>query len=205
MESAWIQFDVSSNTVRYKTTTIQFDDASNTVRYEDELDAFRLYTPSTPKPRSFRNYHHRILIAITDINEESSCAHFESYADYNDTHAKFFLHKYRQTGPHHNGTPIIFTLEKDSKNYIMYCTNDNSIHFKVKELPKEIPLIKSKYIFYQKTFSPGQSCICFESSLKRDFYLSFLKENYVQKLILKHCPLGKFDETIKMYSSDPNL
>ncbi|KAM8927668.1 interleukin-18-like [Pelodytes ibericus] len=166
---------------------------------QDEVDAFKRPFSPAPGPKYLQNCDYSLLIAYSGINEEDSGAEFKSYYDVSASQAKFFLHPFRENGQHRDGIPVLISVDIDNKNYIMYSAADDSVHFKRNDVPIDIPSTKSEFIFYQKAFSAGHTSLCFESSMKQHFYLSFEKENNDQPLVLKYCPPGELNETIKIF------
>ncbi|XP_053307694.1 interleukin-18-like [Spea bombifrons] len=163
------------------------------MQQEDEVDAFRLVTPTNPAEISIQNIDQRTL--ITEKTEKNFTAQFVK--NDSDNQSKFLLYTYKETLPP-RGIPVLFSATIDNKRFLMCCDNDSSIYFKKEELPIDISSKHSEFIFYQRSFSAGHTSFSFESSVKQNFYLAFEEEGNIQKLILKHCPPGKLDETIQM-------
>ncbi|XP_075460114.1 interleukin-18 isoform X2 [Ascaphus truei] len=190
-QNCCIQFYVLDNTLCSKVIR----SGCNEFREVDETDSYRsAQSGSPPMPRHVTNYKHRLLVAST----EESAATFEADGDTKESGSMFFLHKYKDNSLHRAAIAVLFTVTVDSRNYLMYCTNDGAIHFKEGDKPKDIPSDRSEFIFYMKKFSTGSHSLRFESSLKKDFYLAFQDENDIHQLVLKYCPLDVLDETIMM-------
>ncbi|XP_053545829.1 interleukin-18 [Bombina bombina] len=168
-------------------------DCACTVEGEDQVDSYRLNSQTKPKPSCIKNFKHQLIFAFPEREE----APFDISAR-DEKRSHFFLYKYREAGRFHSGLAVLFTVIVDGRNYLLYCGNDEKLHFKEGERPVSIMSERSEFIFYQKAFSSGTSSFRFESSMKPDYYLAFQEEDNKQKLVLKYCPQGVFNEAIKL-------
>ncbi|KAM4651643.1 interleukin-18-like [Discoglossus pictus] len=178
----------SENTLWFKGSNFGNNEA------EDEVDSFRLNKFQTEKKHCLRNNNNRLLVAFP----ENSFAIFEVSEKADENQTKFCMHRYKESNHRKDGIAVLFSVDAKNKKYLMYCAGDGEIHFKEETLPQHIPSDKSEYIFYQKAFSCTDSSLKFESSIKPDHYLAFREENNMQRLVLKHCPAGCLNETIRI-------
>ncbi|KAM4015427.1 interleukin-18-like [Anomaloglossus baeobatrachus] len=98
---------------------------------------------------------------------------------------RFYIHKCRKDSGIIYGLPVIISCKIGNINYILEASNTeiNTVNVTECQLPQQIPSDASGLVFYMQDFSEGQQSHCFESSLKKGFYLAWNKE---KKLILKH-------------------
>uniref|UniRef100_A0A8C3SEZ8 Interleukin 18 n=1 Tax=Chelydra serpentina TaxID=8475 RepID=A0A8C3SEZ8_CHESE len=97
------------------------------------------------------------------------------------------------------GLPVAFSVEVENKTYCMCCTQDNTVQFMEKEVPREIQEDRSDIIFIQKSVSPTDTkAFKFESSQNPGYFLAFEKVENLSKLILKRENEDQVDESIYM-------
>ncbi|XP_069804222.1 interleukin-18-like [Dendropsophus ebraccatus] len=161
-------------------------------KWHDVVDAYK-------QSRSPDNQHKyrvkNLLDELLFICPEDSIAHFRSLVNSKDDKGEptsFYLPRYCDTTE--RGYAVAICCEIKGKNYILKAESD-SIKLSEETQPTRILEKTSKFIFYQKVFSPGhENCYKFESSSQQGLYLAWdIKE---KKLILKR-PEGLIDETTK--------
>ncbi|XP_056399630.1 interleukin-18-like [Hyla sarda] len=153
----------------------------------DEVDAFKL-KDSPAIQQHFKNHNNEWLIA----HPEKSIAYFTPVKDAKGEPATFYLHTYRMIKPI-EALPVAICCRINGKNYILEAESD-SVKLSEQQLPRKIENKTSKFIFYQKIFSPGHNYLRFESSSEPGFYLAWDREE--KKLTLK-LPEDPIDEYIK--------
>ncbi|XP_077113557.1 interleukin-18-like [Ranitomeya variabilis] len=161
----------------------------------DEFDAFKMSAGSQNGfPQIIKNELDELLI----VHTEKSHAIFEPVQDTVAERVTFYLHKYRDNAHGRDGLPVTISCKIEKRNYVLKVGNveSDAVYVEEHKLPPEIPTKTSELIFYLQEFSSGCESFCFESSLKKGFFLAWNKE---KKLILKPKPKVSIDETLNFF------